>query len=799
MRFRPSHVAWLAAAALPATACNLIFGLNPGEANASGTTGGGPPDGGGPDADHDSGAGGTGGGTTCTAGTATCQGAILHACDGTGHPAAPVDCTIVAACDAAARKCLPADHFGRLAVGTGRSCVIEDDRTVRCWGQNSGGGLLLTDPHWMLPTAQPMPGIAGARQISVDGGQQCVLLDDGTVTCWGTNDTGELGIGSTGTKGPTMVPGISDAVEVGTAARCGCVRHAAGTVSCWGAEETGCMGVPSPKQQIDLPTQVPGVKDAVELKVGVYDTPTCVRQASGKVVCWNRDITPSEIPGVSDALQVAVGFGVVFVRSKASGVLWSTATPGKTWATATSYGLVGNIKAIAAGDAFVGLRDDGKVLYALLNGNNPPEVAQPMKNQPPGMVAEIAVGHSLGYDLGLQCLRLSGVPLASSVYCWGDDLGGALGANAPEIVRQPTDVPGVTAAASISTAQSSSFAVLADGSVVLWGTAYNFAGQPSPMPQTLGALGKNNVKMFNNDSEHAAYVTQKSGPTLFFEQGTAVPGTRLFSTGFTDYLAARDHSHFDVGLRSGGTVVIYAEVDDANTEGIFGDGTTAAMADHVVTVPGISTATAVAAYGDDYNPFPAHVCAILAGGTLSCWGGNNWGEVGVGIPGSGVTVNTPTQVSIPNGETIVSVAVGRGFTCAVSTPGKVYCWGSNDVGQLGSPNTMSFAVPLEVMNIANAKGITAREAHACAWLADGTVRCWGGNDSGQLGDGTLDNQDHPIAVPGLANVVEVSAGADHTCARRTDGTVACWGSSYDGQIGTGLVGLYSKPLQVLGL
>jgi alpha-tubulin suppressor-like RCC1 family protein len=808
MRSRPLLFSWLAVTALGAGACNLVFGIDPGVPTPTGNTGGAQPDGGtsssgGAASASSSSTGsttGTGGSTPCVKNTATCEGAVLHVCDGTGHPAAPVTCPVVAACDAAARACIDGATLGRLAVGTGRACAIEDDRTVRCWGQNGGGGLILSDPHWMVPTAQPIAGVTGARQITVAGSQQCVLQDDGTLTCWGANDSGELGIGATGTRAPFSVPGIGGVVEVSAAQRCTCARLADGTVTCWGEEASGCLGLPSPMAMVHTPTPIAGVTDAVQLRAGGYSTPSCARQRSGKVLCWNGDITPTAIPGVDDALDVAVGFGVVFIRSKTNGVVWSAPTPAHAWSTAASYGITGAVTSMSAGDTFVAVRDDGSVLYALLDGGSPPNPAAQMTGQPAGTTVEVAAGAGLDYDTGLQCLRLAGTPLGTGVHCWGDDEGGALGADAPDQIRHATDVPNLTGVASVTTAQSSSYVVHNDGTAAFWGTAYGFAGSPQLAPKTLSLLGNGNRIIHDHDAVRSAYIPQQSGAPTLIDNGLFTPTARLLSGGFSDYVDAYDWSSFDVGRRAGGTVVVYASAADSNAEGIFGDGTITATPDQLVTVPGISAATAIAAYTDDYSNYPAHVCAIVGpGGGVSCWGGNHYGEIGVGIPGDNVQVTAPAAVQIPGNEVIVSIAAGRMFTCAASAVGHVFCWGTNDSGQLGSPGTGSFAVPLQVPGLASAVGVSARDAHVCAWLADKTAVCWGDNSSGQLGDGTFDNKDHPVVVTGLSNVAEVSAGPSHTCARRGDGTVACWGSSHEGQVGTGVIGVFATPRQVLGL
>ena len=185
-----------------------------------------------------------------------------------------------------------------------------------------------------------------------------------------------------------------------------------------------------------------------------------------------------------------------------------------------------------------------------------------------------------------------------------------------------------------------------------------------------------------------------------------------------------------------------------------------------------------------------------AAGSVSCWGENLEGEIGNGAA-DGAIVSTPASVSIP---AAVSIAVGRAFSCAATSTGKVYCWGSNSRGQLGvGEGAPSSNVPVVVTGILTAVGVAAGEAHACAWLADTTVRCWGANDGGQIGDSTFLTRFEPVPVVGLTGVAEVAAGPDHTCARHAGGTVSCWGSSYNGQVGTGVTGRFASPLPVQGL
>ena len=93
-----------------------------------------------------------------------------------------------------------------------------------------------------------------------------------------------------------------------------------------------------------------------------------------------------------------------------------------------------------------------------------------------------------------------------------------------------------------------------------------------------------------------------------------------------------------------------------------------------VTVSNISTATAVAG-GEDFN------CALLSGGTISCWGNGSSGCFGNGTLGSSAVTNTPVINSSVNAS---SVAAGDDFTCILESGGAIKCFGDNDDGQLGA-------------------------------------------------------------------------------------------------------------------
>ena len=196
-----------------------------------------------------------------------------------------------------------------------------------------------------------------------------------------------------------------------------------------------------------------------------------------------------------------------------------------------------------------------------------------------------------------------------------------------------------------------------------------------------------------------------------------------------------------------------------------------------VTVSGITDAIAVTA---GYM----HSCALRATGGVLCWGYNGYGELGAGIFES--QRNTP--VAVAGIQNAIAISAGTLHTCALLAGGTVQCWGGNDDGQLGVGNNNQSNAPLLVNTFANVVAVSAGDAHTCAASASGAVQCWGRNGNGQLGNGTLASTNLPANVGGLSSVTHIAAGGSHTCARLGDGTLRCWGANYFGQLGNGTMG-----------
>jgi alpha-tubulin suppressor-like RCC1 family protein len=184
-----------------------------------------------------------------------------------------------------------------------------------------------------------------------------------------------------------------------------------------------------------------------------------------------------------------------------------------------------------------------------------------------------------------------------------------------------------------------------------------------------------------------------------------------------------------------------------------------------------------------------HTC-VLAGGNVTCWGLNASGQIGTGTGNdSGVTplvVSTPTQVANLTGAT--DLGLGDQLTCALTGSGPT-CLGTNSFGQLGRGGDAGqppFATaPGAVTGAAATPSELAKATgfHQCL-LAPSGAQCWGRNGLAQLGTGSVSAPiSTPQTVTGLAMPQEIAPGGNHTCARLQNGNIQCWGGNIHGQAG----------------
>jgi len=197
----------------------------------------------------------------------------------------------------------------------------------------------------------------------------------------------------------------------------------------------------------------------------------------------------------------------------------------------------------------------------------------------------------------------------------------------------------------------------------------------------------------------------------------------------------------------------------------------------------------------------AHVCVLLAGGSVRCWGENDQGQLGYGHTERIGDDEVPADAGdVPLGATAVQIVAGYNATCAVLSTGGFKCWGFRTGGQIGKDeygddeyeNIGDDETPADVNAIelpGQIRRMVVGYSSYYAVMTDGTVIYWSvtdlvGTGNAALAEHHVDLQDAaPLNIN--ARVLDVDSGIHHSCALFEDGSVRCWGRASGTLLGDG--------------
>ena len=178
-----------------------------------------------------------------------------------------------------------------LASGDDQSCQIKAGVTY-CWGANDLGQLgdgTTTDR--LVPT--PVAGGHTFVAVSIGVTHACALTGTGQAFCWGDNSTGALGDGTTTTQtAPVAVGGGFSFAEIAAANGFTCAVTLQGQGRCWGANFEGQLG-DGTNTSSTTPVAVAGGHSFVRISAaGVFDGSSdhgCAIDNTGKAWCWGAN------------------------------------------------------------------------------------------------------------------------------------------------------------------------------------------------------------------------------------------------------------------------------------------------------------------------------------------------------------------------------------------------------------------------------------------------------------------------------------------------------------------------------
>ena len=353
--------------------------------------------------------------------------------------------------------------------GHEHSCALNAIGGVECWGDNEYGQLGDGTSEARNAPVNVVRLSSGLRAIAAGGGHTCALTGEGGIKCWGDNQFGQLGDGTTTNRNsPVDVVGLSSnvtAISAGGAYTCALTTN--GGVECWGGNYNGQLGDGTTNHR-STPMDVVGFSSGA-LAIAAGNSHTCALTTSGGVECWGRNDYGQIGDGTSNDLLMTVPIGVAGLSSGVASIFaggdHTCALTGvgdvKCWGI-NNYGQIGNgtgtlwatpvdvvglswgVRTIAAG---------GFHTCALIVGggikcwgdNEYGEIGDGTKSSYP-FYRPTPEGVS-GLDGGATAISAGGEHTCAltvgGVECWGHNKYGQLGDSSTADRLTPVDVPGL--------------------------------------------------------------------------------------------------------------------------------------------------------------------------------------------------------------------------------------------------------------------------------------------------------------------------------------------------------------------
>lgn len=314
----------------------------------------------------------------------------------------------------------------------------------------------------------------------------CGLTTDGKVFCWGSNDAGQLGNGKIGGFEllPVEVTGIKDAVQIHVGMGHTCAVRKNKDVLCWGYGAFGNLGNNS-KESSGSPVQVQGVNDVVSISSGRFNS--CAVTTAGELFCWGSDFTSFK----------EVESGVPYERES----LVATKLPGFSNVLSVTIGSFHMCALTKTGDVFcIGRNQVGQI-----PGSTSTLVITPQ---------QVSVEKSKKISAGSA--HTCAFTNNNEVVCWGYGKSGQTGAADKPDITLPAKVSGLSKISDISSGRFYSCALTIESKIFCWGdNVYGQLGNGSTVDsstpvETLGLVSPTILGNMSVFSSHTC-VTTKAG------------------------------------------------------------------------------------------------------------------------------------------------------------------------------------------------------------------------------------------------------------------------------------------------
>jgi alpha-tubulin suppressor-like RCC1 family protein len=363
-----------------------------------------------------------------------------------------------------------------ITAGETHTCVLLSDNSVWCWGGNESGQL-----GNGTTSSSPIPvrlASLAAKSIDAGGGNTCAVATSGEPWCWGKNEWGQLGNGGTTTAtAPARVSWpVSDAVaQINVGSALVCARADSNETWCWGQNGNGGVGTPNTSDFCGFdfcamtPVRISTARTYSDVDAGILGA--CALDDAGAAYCWGT----RRFGAVGDG----DGFSACIITT-----VRRTRCAAEPMAVAGGY----TFKSIEMGAQYVcGIRTDGPTMcWGANDGGMLGQGALEPFNvyQPVAVTGGLSFTSLAAVDGNRLLSHICALDAAGAAYCWGYNDNGQLGApnNACAIngvespcATTPMAVSGGLTFKAITVGRVHTCGITTDNRVMCWGG--NAAGQ----------------------------------------------------------------------------------------------------------------------------------------------------------------------------------------------------------------------------------------------------------------------------------------------------------------------------------